>query len=116
MSTGVLSIPVTYEITDGVVSIVDQPCELDAEFAWTVWHEFDTYTEPGSTELAFHVSADEIVSLTELVMLDGVAYVKCVNQNGDEGWYADPEKYVNGGQDAEGNYLAGYFKEALFAG
>lgn len=116
MSTGILTVPVTYEITDGVVSIADQPMLLDSELEWTVWNEFDTYGEPGSEELAFHVSADEVVSLTETLTQDGITYVKCVNQNGDEGWYADPEQYVSGGVDEDGNYLGGYFREAFFAG
>lgn len=116
MSTGSIAVPITYEITDNTVSVVEQPSPLDADAEWTAWYEFDTYTEPGSDTVSFHVSADEVVSLTEMFIQDGVTYVKCVNQNGEEGWYADPEEYISGGQDAEGNYLGGYFKECIFAG
>lgn len=116
MSTGIVSLPVVYELADDGVTVSDQPILLDPELIWTVWHEFDTFTEPGGTEPAFHVGTDEIVSLPEVTVIDGISYVKCVNKDGLEGWYQDPESYVSGGEDADGNYLAGYFKEAFFAG
>lgn len=116
MSTGNIEIPVTYIIEDGKAVPASVSYALDDKKAWTAWMDFDVQTAPDNETAAFHVAADEVVYLTEFTSIDGQAFLKCINENGQEGWYPDPEElYSMLSEDGE-SYLQGYFREAVFAG
>lgn len=114
-STGNTEIPITYTIREGQVASNEGSCPLNAEQIWTAWVDFDVQISPEDAAHAFHVSPEETVRITELVRCSDQIYLKCINENGEEGWFADPENYVSA-QNADGTYLMGYFYEAFFAG
>lgn len=114
-STGNTMLSLSYVIEDQTVAWKEGASLLDGEQVWTAWQSFDTQVSPEDTTAAFHVSEDETVHLLEVVRYDNKDYFKCVNEDGQEGWYADPEEYQSSEQE-DGSYLMGYFDEAFFAG
>lgn len=116
-ATGNMTVFMDYEISEDAVSLISDTLRLDEERTWTAWYEFDVYKEAGSSEILFHVSADDVVSLTEMTTIDGQTYLKCVNAEGEEGWFPDAAEYVQkeAPESPEGFYQ-GYFKECIFAG
>lgn len=114
-STGNIMVPITYAVTQDQVTVKEGPYLLDAEQIWTSWIDFEVQTSPEDASPAYHVSPEETVQLTELLSINGCSYFKCINENGEEGWYADPDGYVSS-QTADGSYLMGYFYETIFAG
>lgn len=115
MSTGNNVVPVTYTISEGQVILKEGSCLLDEEQTWTAWIDFDVQVSPEDATHAFHVSPEETVRITELIRYNEHNYFKCINENGEEGWFADPESYVSS-QSTDGTYLMGYFYETFFAG
>lgn len=115
--TGNMTIYVDYAISENTVTLSDSVIRLEADRHWTAWHEFDVYQEAGSSEVLFHVSADEVVSLTEMKNINGQIYLKCINADGKEGWFPDASDYLyqEAAQSPTG-YYQGYFKESVFAG
>ena len=116
-STGNMTVYVDYEITGDTVIQQSAALSLDEQRVWTAWHEFDVYDAPESENAAFHVSSDDTVRLTELTMVNGKSYLKCVNEDGEEGWFPDAEEYIHiPAEDNPEEYYQGYFKECIFAG
>lgn len=116
MHTGILHIPITYTITDDMVSIQELPFSLDKDASWTAWRTFDVQASPEDSTIVYSVSPDQVVHLTEYTVHNEKVYVKCVNEQGQEGWCLEPdEMYGQPSEDGTG-YLGGYFREALFAG
>ena len=116
-ATGNLTVFVEYQIENGTVTLSPDPVLLDEQRTWTAWHEFDVYDKPGSDTVLFRVSGNDTVQLTELVKFQGTTWLKCVNINGETGWFPDSEEYIH--QPSEENpeeYYEGYFKECIFAG
>lgn len=115
--TGNMTIYVDYEISENIVTQADTVLRLDENRTWTSWQEFDVYEEIGSSNVLFHVSADDVVSLTEMTTVNGQTYLKCVNASGQEGWFPDAEEYLHmESSESPDGYYQGYFKECIFAG
>lgn len=116
-STGNMTVYVDYEISGNSVTQKTPPVKLDETRIWTAWMDFDVYDQPGSETAVYHVSPEDVVSLKELTKVDGKRYLKCVNQDGKEGWFPDSEEYVYQPSDENPDlYYQGYFKECIFAG
>lgn len=116
-STGNMTVYVDYKITEEEVSPADTILSLDENRTWTAWYEFDVFTEPGSSEVSFHVSADDVVSLSQMTSIDGKTYLKCINAKGQEGWFPDAEEYLHSeSSESPDGFYQGYFKECIFAG
>lgn len=115
MSTGIVSVPVTYEIAQGQVTQKAAPIPLDEQKVWTSRRSFEVMTEPGGDTVLFQVSPGETVSLTGLTGVSGQSWIRCRNGQGQEGWFQDPEEYISE-PAADGTWMYGYFEEALFAG
>lgn len=116
MHTGILHVPITYTITDDMVTMQDLPFSLDEEATWTAWRAFDVQVSPEDNSIAYSVSPDEVVHLTEYTVHNEKAYVKCVNEQGQEGWCLEPDEMYGQVSEDGMSYLGGYFREALFAG
>ena len=115
MSAGIVSVPVTYEITGGQVTQNADPIPLDAQKVWTSGRTFEVMTEPGSDTALFQVSPGETVSLTGLTGVSGQSWIRCRNSQGQEGWFPDPEEPISE-IAADGTWVYGYFQESMFAG
>lgn len=116
MSTGNISLSITYSITDEGVVLKDSPISLTEIKEWTSWRDFDVQASPEDSAAAFHVSPEEKVTLTEFCVSDNHYYLKCQNEQGQEGWICDPDEIYSEHPEGSDLYLMGYFKEALFAG
>lgn len=115
MSTGNIVLPVTYVVEEDIVSLTEPPYALDSEALWTAWIDIAVQASPEDETSVFHVAPNETVHLTEMTRYNGSPYFKCVNADGAEGWFKDPDHIVS--QEAEdGSYLMGFFLEAVFAG
>ncbi len=118
IATGNITIPVTYEIGEDGVKQVDGSCRFDEPLEWTAWQTFNVFEEADidSDKAAYVVEADDKVQLTEVMKTDGSWYIKCINADGEEGWFPDPEEYSSGLSGDGSEYLCGYFREAVYAG
>lgn len=118
-STGIIMIPLTYEIDseseEQTVKVKDGSSLLDEEQTWTVWKGFDVQKSPEDPTVVYQTAPDEIVHLTEYLYQDGNAYFKCINEAGQEGWYADPDELFSETLE-DGSFVMGYFYETFFAG
>lgn len=118
-STGIITIPLTYEIDsedeEHIVKIKEGSIFLDEEQSWTAWKGFDVQKSPEDPTIIYQTAPDETVHLTEYLYQDGNTYFKCVNEAGQEGWYADPSEVLNETLE-DGSFVTGYFYEAFFAG
>lgn len=116
-ATGMVTVPVTYVMEDGVVSLLNEPCVLDGTKNWTAWQTFDVLssTEEGAAA-AYQVVPGDVVQLTECCKVNENIYFKCINQNGEEGWLPDAESYDSQMTEDGQNILCGYFEEAIYAG
>jgi hypothetical protein len=83
-----------YEISGDMVTPLPAT-RLDPNRIWTAWYEFDVYKEAGSSEVLFHVAADDVISLTDMTAIDGQVYLKCTNAAGEEGWFPDAAEYLH---------------------
>lgn len=116
-STGNMAVYVDYEISGDTVTQKAPPLKLEEARTWTAWMDFDVYDQPESDTTAYHVSPEDVVSLKELTIVNGKKYLKCVNQDGKEGWFPDSEEYLYQPSDENPElYYQGYFKECIFAG
>lgn len=116
-ATGNLTAFVEYQMENGTVTLTGTPILLDEQRTWTAWHEFDVYDQPGSDTVLFHVSADDVVQLTELVKYQEKDWLKCTNSEGVSGWFPDSEEFMHQpSEEHPEEYEEGYFKEAIFAG
>lgn len=115
-ATGNMTVFMDYEISGDMVTPLPAT-RLDPNRIWTAWYEFDVYKEAGSSEVLFHVAADDVISLTDMTAIDGQVYLKCTNAAGEEGWFPDAAEYLHkeAPETPEGFYQ-GYFKECIFAG
>lgn len=116
-ATGAISVPVTYRMENGEVTLVNEPCVLDAAKDWTAWQDFDVLdgTEDGAA-VTYHVTAGDVVHLTEYIKVKDRAYFKCINQDGAEGWLPDAEEYDSQMAEDGQRFLCGYFEEAIYGG
>lgn len=118
-STGNLEVLADYELSGSSVIQKSAPLRLDEQRIWTAWKSFPVYDQPESAKTVFQVDPDDTVHLTEYNLVNGTVYLKCVNEEGLEGWFPDPEELVYqpsaDAENPEGIYQ-GYFKECVFAG
>lgn len=117
-ATGMLDIPVTYAVDGESVSVLEGSCKLDETKEWTAWQSFAVQKEIGTenAETAYQVEPGEIVHLTEYVKADETVYLKCVNENGEEGWLPDAADYISKCSEDGTRFFCGYFEEAVYAG
>lgn len=118
-ATGNLEVRAEYECSGSSVKQKDAPLRLDEQRIWTAWRSFPVYDQPESAEAVFQVNPDDTVQLTEYNLINGKVYLKCVNEEGLEGWFPDSEEFIYqpsaDAENPEGIYQ-GYFKECVFAG
>lgn len=119
--TGNLVIPVTYQVQGNQVKQQEDPCKLmNSGQEWTAWVGFDVMEEAGSENIGFSVVPEEKVYLTEICRLDGKIWLKCIDRQGREGWFPEPDEQnyelVECGEEGEDYYRYGYFEESIFAG
>lgn len=116
-ATGAVTVAVPYLLNEDGVTLADAPCLLDETQEWTAWQAFDVLS---STEenaaVAYQVAPGDVVHLTEYVHANGRAYLRCINQNGEEGWMPDAEEYDSQMAEDGQRFLCGYFEEAIYAG
>lgn len=118
-ATGGINIPVTYILKDGEVALAESFCHLDEEKEWTAWRAFDVMegtSGDAAASVLYQVEPGDTVHLTEYVKVDEKVYVKCINQDGQEGWMPDAEDYYSEISEDGTDYLCGYFEEAIYAG
>lgn len=115
MSTGNTIVSIPYTIDGTTVTQNEGPYLLDSEAVWTAWTEILVQASPEDETSVFTVSPNDTVQLTEMIRYNDAFYFKCINEDGQEGWFKDPDHIVS--QESEdGTYLMGYFFEAVFAG
>ena len=114
-SAGILKVPVTYEIADGMVTQSEDITPLNDSQTWTVWHGFDVMDNPENGMPVYRTNSGEVLRLTGLQLVSGHRWIQGQNEQGDTGWFMDPEEFISETLDGD-SILYGYFKEAVFAG
>lgn len=79
----------------------------------TANQDFIVYEDWTCEEEAFTVKKDEVVHLGAIRFYNGKTYFHVESEDGNQGWMPDPDMP---GEEIDGEYIMGYFKEALFAG
>lgn len=79
----------------------------------TANQDFIVYEDWTCKKEAFTVKKGEVVQLTEIRFYNGKTYFYVENAEGKSGWFADPDSVE---KEVDGEWIYGYFEEAMFAG
>ena len=100
-----------WEMTSEEFPIVEWFYNNDSKHRCTATLSFDVYKSYDSNELAFKVRVGEKVYLDSIRYYNGKTYFKARNEQGQEGWFVDPEDF---GVEVNGDWIYGYFEETQF--
>ena len=85
----------------------------DKRDGMTANQDFIVYKSITCDEEAFTVTKGQVVTIDKIYIKDGFICFKVTNAEGKEGWLPDPEESFT---EMNGEWLNGYFEEAMFAG
>lgn len=79
----------------------------------TANQDFLIYEDWTCAAEACTIKKGEVVQLTEIRFYNGKTYFHIENGDGVQGWFADPDSVE---KEIDGEWIYGYFEEAMFAG
>lgn len=79
----------------------------------TANQEFAVYETTACDKEAFTVMKGEVVTIDKISIKDGVVCFQITNETGKSGWFPDPKEAF---YEMNGEWIEGYFEEAVFAG
>ena len=85
----------------------------DKRDGMTANQDFIVYKSITCDEEAFTVTKGQVVTIDKIYIKDGFICFKVTSAEGKEGWLPDPEESFT---EMNGEWLEGYFEEAMFAG
>lgn len=91
----------------------DLDYQNDKADGMTANQSFGVYTKTDCKKEAFKVEKGDVLKIHSIRFENGATYFKVTNEDGVEGWFPDPEEPYT---EINGEYLNGYFEEAMFAG
>ena len=93
--------------------VVYESYALDKKDGMTANQDFVVYKTTACKEEAFTVTKGQVVTIDKIYIKDELICFKVTNAEGKEGWLPDPEESFT---EMNGEWLEGYFEEAMFAG
>lgn len=98
---------------DPVYTILYEEWTGNKKDGMTANQSFKVYKNYDGKEEAYTVNEGDVLKLEAIRFYKGETYFKAKNSKGVEGWFVDPEEAVI---EKDGNWIEGYFEEAMFAG